>query len=110
MVIKGTSPISYESNKAVPWSYDSAVYINGVKQESEPSPSQGLGISNIAGTRGMNRSGRIFGVEPSKKKDETPIKDKGKAIVDTSQETEPPSKNFTDQEAEEFLKIIKRSD
>ena len=31
-------------------------------------------------------------------------------MVDTSQETKPPSKNFTDQEAEEFLKIIKRSD
>ena len=31
MVIKGPSPIPCESNKAVPWSYDSTVYINGMK-------------------------------------------------------------------------------
>ena len=38
------------------------------------------------------------------------VKDKGKAVVEASQEQEPPSKNFIDQEADEFLKIIKRSD
>ena len=61
MVIKGPSRIPYENNKAVPWSNDSAVYINRVKQESGPSPSQRPEISNIAGTRGMTRSGLIFG-------------------------------------------------
>ena len=39
MVIKGPSPIPYESNKVVPWSYDSAMYINGLKQEEESSSS-----------------------------------------------------------------------
>ena len=38
------------------------------------------------------------------------MKDKGKAVVEANQEQEPQSKNFTDQEAEEFLKIIERSD
>ena len=109
MVIKGPSLTPYENNKAVPWSYDSAVYINGLKQENEPLSSQGPAISNIAGTWGMTRSGRVFGSEPPKKKDATSIKDKGKAVVETSQEKEPPSKNITDQEEEEFMKIIKRS-
>ena len=108
--MKGPSLIPYENNKAVPLSYDSVVYINRVKQEGGPSPSQGPAISNIAGTGGMTRSGRIFGAGLSKKMDVIPTKDKGKAVVDTNQETESPSKDFTDQEAEEFLKIIKKSD
>ena len=57
MIIKGPSPTPYESDKAVPSSYDSAVYVNGLKQENEPSSSQGPIISNIAGTRGMICSG-----------------------------------------------------
>ena len=61
MVIRGPSPTPYESDKAIPWSYDSTVYVNGLKQECEPSSSQGPTISNIAGTRGMTHSGRIFG-------------------------------------------------
>ena len=35
MVIRGPSPTPYESNKAVPWSYDSTVYVNSIKQECE---------------------------------------------------------------------------
>ena len=56
MIIKGPSPTPYKTDKAVPWSYDSTVYINRVKQESEPSASQGLAISNITETGGMTRS------------------------------------------------------
>ena len=64
----------------------------------------------------MTRNGRIFGSKPQKKKDimvenkdVTLVKEKGKEVVEVSQEQEPPSKNFTEQEAEEFQKIIKRS-
>ena len=57
MVIRGPSSTPYESEKAIPWSYDSTVYVNGLKQECEPSSSQGLAISNIAGIGGMTRSG-----------------------------------------------------
>ena len=117
MVTRGPSPTPYKNDKAVPWSYDSIVYVNGLKQECESSSSQGPVISNIVGTGGMTRSGWIFGSEPQKKddvavkrKNDTLVNNKGKAVVEASQETEPPSKKFTDQEAEEFLKIIKRSD
>ena len=64
MVIKGPSHIPYKSDKAVPRSYDPAVYINGSKQECEPSSSQEPAISNLAGMRGITRSGRVFGNKP----------------------------------------------
>ena len=38
------------------------------------------------------------------------VKDKGKVVAETGQEQEPMSKTFTDQEADEFLKMIKKSD
>ena len=57
IVIRGPSPTRYECNKAVPWSYDSTVYLNGLKQECEPLTSQGPAITNIEGTR----SGQIYG-------------------------------------------------
>ena len=57
MVIKRPSHTPYESDKAVPWGYDSTVYVNGLKQEFELSSRQGPAISNIAGTGGMTRSG-----------------------------------------------------
>ena len=110
MVIRGPSPTPYKSDKEVPWSYESTVYVNGLKQECESLTSQGLAISNIGGTGGINRSGRIFGSEPQKKNDvvvenknDTFEKDKGKAVVEANQEQEPPSKNFINQEVEEFL-------
>ena len=56
----------------------------------------------------MTRSGQIYGPEPQKK-DDVVAKDKGKVLVESSQEQEPPNQNFTNQEAEKFLKIIKKS-
>ena len=63
----------------------------------------------------MTHSGRVFGSEPPKKNDsvlksktDSLIKEKGKAVVKVNHE--PPRKYFTNQEADEFLKIIKRSD
>ena len=61
VVIRGRSPTPYESNKAVPWSYDSIVYVNGLRKECELSTSQGPAITNIAGTGGITRSVQIYG-------------------------------------------------
>ena len=84
-------------------------YVNGLKKEWEPSTIQEPTITNIAGTRGMTRSGQIYGHEPQKKNDVV-VKDKGKVVIEESQEQEPSNKIFIDQEAKEFLKIIKKSD
>ena len=61
----------------------------------------------------MTHNGRVYSPEPQKKnnvvvkdKIDALLMDKGKVVMDTNQEQESPSKNFTDQEAEEFLKII----
>ena len=72
MVIKGPSPIPYKSDKEVPWSYDSTVYVNGSKQECEPSSGREPAISNIAGTGGITRSGRVFGNKPLEKNTNVP--------------------------------------
>ena len=103
------APIPPTSNdlKAVPWEYN-LVYIHGKRYECPPVGEQN--VPNIAGTSNMTRSGRIYGVEPSKKTDLIPTKDKRTTVVDTNQEIESPNKDFIDQEAEEFLKIIKKSD
>ena len=69
MVIRGPSPTLYKSNKVVPWGYDSTVYVNGLKQECEPSTSQGHVVTNIAGTGGMTCTGRIYGSERQTKND-----------------------------------------
>ena len=66
-VIRGPSTTPYKSDKELPWSYDSTVYVNGLKQECESSTSQEPVISNIAGTKGMTHSGRIFGSELQKR-------------------------------------------
>ena len=65
----------------------------------------------------MTRSGRVFGYEPPKKNDDVVknkndmlVKNKGKVVAEAIQEQKPLSKSFTDREADEFLKIIKRSD
>lgn len=52
LVIKGPSPTPYESEKKLPWSYDATIYMNGQKQEHA--------ITNIVGTWGITRSGRIY--------------------------------------------------
>ena len=80
------------------WNYATTVYVNGLKQECEPSTSQGPAITNIAGTGGITCSGRVYGPE-KQNKDDIVVKDRGKALVETSEEQEPPSKNFTDLEA-----------
>ena len=75
--------------------YDIIVYVNVIKKECEPLTSQEPTITNIAGTGGMTRSGQIYGPK-QQKKDDIMVKDKGKVMVEESQEQEPPSKNFTD--------------
>lgn len=51
------TPFPYENMKAVPWIYDSVVYINGHKVEDEPFASKEITV-NITGIGGVSRSGR----------------------------------------------------
>ncbi|XP_050919407.1 uncharacterized protein LOC127136940 [Lathyrus oleraceus] len=106
IIITYPTPFPYVDTKAVPWMYDTSVYIHGQKIQEEPLKSSDPMI-NITGTCGITRSGRIFVLTP------TPIgtinpstSDKGKQIDSARQRQDPAPSN----EVDEFLHIIKKSD
>lgn len=78
LVIIVPSSFHFESTKVVPWNYNSAVYIQGKKQE-DPNVASEPAV-NIASTRGMTRSSRIIVSAPPPEKDnvEEVTKSKGK--------------------------------
>ncbi|XP_050883778.1 uncharacterized protein LOC127086990 [Lathyrus oleraceus] len=96
----------YVDTKAVPWVYDTSIYIHGQKSQEEPLKFSDPMI-NITGTGGITRSGRIFApiltpigtINPS-------TSDKGKQIDGTNQRQDPAPSN----KVYEFLHIIKKSD
>lgn len=53
----------YENMKAIPWIYDSTIYIHGRKVEDEPLESKEPTV-NITGIGGVTRRGRIFAPVP----------------------------------------------
>lgn len=63
LTITMPTPFPYENTKAIPWIYDSTVYIHGCKIEDEPLESKEPTI-NIVGTWGVTRSGRVFAPVP----------------------------------------------
>lgn len=70
----------YEDTKAVPWIYDSTIYIHGQKVQDEPLASKELTI-NIIGTWGVIRRERIFAlVPPTTDNGGVSSQDKGKHI------------------------------
>ncbi|XP_050875021.1 uncharacterized protein LOC127078622 [Lathyrus oleraceus] len=106
IIITVPTPFPYVDTKAVPWMYDTSVYIQGQKIQEEPIKSSDPMI-NITGTSGVTRSGRIFAPTP------TPIgtinpstSDKGKQIDGAQQRQDPAPSS----EVDEFLRIIKKSD
>ncbi|XP_050891446.1 uncharacterized protein LOC127096960 [Lathyrus oleraceus] len=106
IIITVPTPFPYVDTKAVPWMYDTSVYIHGQKIQEEPLKSSDPMI-NITNTGGITRSGRIFAPTP------TPIRitnpstlDKGKQIDGAQQRQDPAPSN----EVDEFLRIIKKRD
>lgn len=106
IIITVPTPFPYINTKAVPWMYDTSVYIHGQKIQEEPIKSSDPMI-NITDTSGVTRSGRIFAPTP------TPIgtinpstSDKGKQIDGAQQRQDPAPSS----EVDEFLRIIKKSD
>ena len=132
VVITVPGPLPYESDKAVPWHYGADVYVLGVKQEFDTS----TGVSNITGPAKVTHSGRLFSpdiappvirrpliitpasapVSPSDQVS-TPAAEssntRGKGIDDEPARMEAPKTvnvEASQQEMEEILKIIKKSD
>src|SRR3954464_6930434 len=68
VIITSPTPFPYSSDKAVPWSYDTNVYVHGVKQDTLTKEAMNFTtptVHNIVGTSKITRSGRIFSPEIS---------------------------------------------
>lgn len=77
LIIIVPSPFRFESTKIFRWNYDSVVYIHGQKLEDKPLVIKEI-VVNIAGTRVMTRSSRMFVSTPPLKKNNVEGLDKGK--------------------------------
>ncbi|XP_050909193.1 uncharacterized protein LOC127122964 [Lathyrus oleraceus] len=116
-------PIFYESDGVVPWDYGGDVYCNGEKKEDQAAVDTAVSKVDNAGLSGFSRSGRLFApntlrggdVEKEQRdKAEALARAKGKQVVneDTPRAAQAPvePESEFDAEAEEFLRIIKKSD
>src|SRR3954464_12998735 len=124
VVIARPTPFPYSSDKAVPWGYDTNVYIHGVKQDPSTKEDATLttsAVSNIAGTSKITRSGRIFSPEISPNIAASPIqvpipipdnntRGKEPLIEPVQNPVEITAEDPSKQEMDEILKIICKSD
>ncbi|MCH91444.1 hypothetical protein A2U01_0012371, partial [Trifolium medium] len=105
LVIQVPSPFPFKSTNDVPWNYDTSTYMQG-KPITIPDPV----VINIDGLGRITRSGRVFAPEQLQRSVEIapPLKVVDVPVPDNNVE---PSKGKEKQdEMDEFLKIIKKSD
>ncbi|XP_050915072.1 uncharacterized protein LOC127130033 [Lathyrus oleraceus] len=114
LVIEFPAPFAYEDEKAVPWIYQPRAFKQG--QEDQPVVINEPNVTSIVGPAGITRSGRVFAPRAV----DASTKAKGKEIATPVQIPVPsremqdmhlsPKAAVTREEAEEFLRIIKKSD
>ncbi|XP_050889371.1 uncharacterized protein LOC127094597 [Lathyrus oleraceus] len=112
LVIEFPASFTYEDEKAVPWIYQPRAFKQG--QEDQPLMINEPNVTSIVGPIGMTRSGRMFAPRTA----DTSTKAKGKEVVFRipipNQEMQDmhlsPKAAVTREEAEGFLRIIKKSD
>ncbi|XP_050916448.1 uncharacterized protein LOC127131577 [Lathyrus oleraceus] len=106
------TPFAYENEKALSWIYQPRGFKQG--QEDQPLMINKPNITSIVGPVGMTRSGRVFAprivdTSATVKGKEAPVQ-----ILVPNQEIQDmhlyPKAAVTREEAEEFLRIIKKSD
>ncbi|XP_050889242.1 uncharacterized protein LOC127094454 [Lathyrus oleraceus] len=110
LVIEFPAPFAYKYEKAVPWIYQPKAFKQG--KEDQPLMINEPNVTSIMGPAGMTRSGRVF----APRTDDTSAKTKGKKvdvqIPVPNQEMQDmhlsPKAAVTREEAEEFLRIIKK--
>ncbi|KAI5394763.1 hypothetical protein KIW84_061398 [Lathyrus oleraceus] len=116
-------PIPYDNDDVVPWDYGGEVYCNGEKQEEQAAGETTVSKVDNAGPSGFTRSGRLFapdalrsgdGEREKKDKAEALARARGKQVVNEGTPVVTPapvgSERELDDEAEEFLRIIKKSE
>ncbi|XP_073223454.1 uncharacterized protein [Cicer arietinum] len=103
------NPLPVHDNKAVPWNYNVEVHLAKQKNK-DVSSSKTTAVTNISGIRGMTRNGRIY--SPGKSQREMRVVFE-KAYIDKEEkkvEKEKVENEVSNEEAQEFLKIIKQSE
>lgn len=95
------SPFPYKITKSVPWNYTAIAYVGDKPLVLEPI------ITNIYGIKGMTQSGRVLSPEHPPNKN-TPESSKGKEVVGSGEG--PSKKGMPQEEVEEFLRLIRKSD
>ncbi|XP_050901926.1 uncharacterized protein LOC127108493 [Lathyrus oleraceus] len=114
LVIEFPAPFVYEDEKAVPWIYQPKAFKQG--KEDRPLVINESNVTSIIRPAGMIRNGRVFAPRVV----DTSAKIKGKEVATPIQILVPnleiqemhlsPKVAFTREEAEEFVRIIKKSD
>lgn len=99
--IKMSSHFPYKSDKVIPWGYEPTIIMNGVEK-----PLVNNKVVNIADASGLTRSDRVF-TSTNLRGGKLVVKkpDNGKALL-----VIPESKPIHDIEAEELLRLIRKSD
>jgi hypothetical protein len=112
LVIEFPAPFEYKDEKAFPWIYRPRAFKQG--EEDQPLMINEPNVTSIMGPAGMTRSGQVFApraadtFERAKGKEvvvQIPIPNQGMQDMHLS-----PKAAVTREEAEEFLRIIKKSD
>ncbi|KAI5430682.1 hypothetical protein KIW84_035048 [Lathyrus oleraceus] len=125
IVASGRRPV--ENSRVVPWSYNNAYRSNRRADNQTRPANQALVtisapiktpvvvspvVDNVGGPGGFTRSGRLFAPQPLRDANvEASAKSKGKQVVvdEEPAQKEVPEGSF-EKDAEEFMKIIKKSD
>nr|XP_012574207.1 uncharacterized protein LOC105852605 [Cicer arietinum] len=108
LIVQIPSPFSYKDNKAVPWNYNVEVHL-AKQKDKDVSSSKTTAVTNVSGI-GMTRNDRIC--SPGKSQREMRVVFE-KAYTDKEEkkvENEKVENEVSNEEAQEFLKIIKQSE
>ncbi|XP_050875985.1 uncharacterized protein LOC127079647 [Lathyrus oleraceus] len=112
LVIEFPAPFKYKDEKAVPWIYQPRAFKQG--QEDQPLMINEPNVTSIMGPAIMTRSGRVFAPRTADISAKTKGKEAVVQIPIPNQEMQDmhlsPKAAVTREEAEEFLRIIKKID
>jgi hypothetical protein len=108
LVIQTPAPFPYTNTKTIPWVYSTSAFVQG-KPVTLPEPV----VISIDGPGGMTRSGRVFVPKPVQENVGIPAMPAipvDENILNKSIETGVPKDTSPQDEADEFLRIIRKSD
>ncbi|XP_012574941.1 uncharacterized protein [Cicer arietinum] len=111
LIVQIPSPFSYKDNKAVPWNYNVEIHLAKQKNK-DVSSSKTTIVTDVSGIGGMTRNGRIYSPGKSQREmiavfEKACTYKEEKKVEKEKVENE---KEISNEEAQEFLKIIKQSE